>query len=1040
MDKQKYNSSKRFLTNIDDEDFNYQIETTQNVPVPTARPTNESLSYRDQLETKIREQAKRLSELEKYKYLCEKRIKQLSPKHPLPITEAILSTNVPNDDVVNAEETKNYYDMLKKTIEIDLIKNGLLNRYINVDGVIELAKMKMEMEEYRKKLVLSTSMITALKSDVEELTRENTMLKTNTTSSNTSSTSELLKLRNDIKSLTLQNEKIIKEKNIADINVTKLQSENEALSSKIESMNEQLMTLSKNNENNSGAIAKRLRQYQSSYEKINNDLETLINEKSTLMKQNSEIVSENKLLKTKITSLQVEIDKLSSAQNAKRENDINEDYKKMYNDLLIENSNIKMLVGTVNSNNVDSNYVSQNVNEYYAKMLSENSALQIENEKIKIDLNNLNEEKENIEKELESSKIKNKNLNIEKAKVSIDNEKLIKENSILKAEIEKLKNEISQYTDELRKIQLSSDESVKSNNNLASELDEAKRKFNFINEKYTENENKIMKLQSDIKILTTERDKMKSNIIEYEKKIKAITDRNIALENDNNSIKNSESKLKQIVEATEMKVEETMQYNDKITNQLTAMERELSDKNDLIEHLQLSNNAFEESIGQKLKIFDDYVTETKMSIHSTLDTLYSIGTSFDKIANDDLNSLLSKNFSNGITCMLSQINSINNIVNYNVHLDDKLFFDTLSKFLSLLSTELESVYEKVFDSNKIAKESYSRLNTLEGEMKTKREIELNKANAVIEELKTKINNMSNDNDQLTMEVSSYKQKNYKLQKKIDKNQIEFNECNSRCNELAAKLQKSDNKVRYHEKSRRALLILISKFIKNYPYKDFARTMMEILNLNEAIAKIEIEKFLIDEKISMMNEEYATKEMNSSDLWNLVKKEFDNLKKLNSDFESKIKEKKDKMKILNDEYKRLESIYKDKGDVYYTKYQHAIVELNQLKALIDKTSGNNQRGRNVVIETTLKEGETNRFEINTLDSNMMMSSNRVKDEHKEENNEEEIKNNSYIEDDNNINNNNEQCLTDYNEFSDDGQQHEDNINEELVEELHENREA
>ena len=54
--------------------------------------------------------------------------------------------------------------------------------------------------------------------------------------------------------------------------------------------------------------------------------------------------------------------------------------------------------------------------------------------------------------------------------------------------------------------------------------------------------------------------------------------------------------------------------------------------------------------------------------------------------------------------------------------------------------------------------------------------------------------------------------------------------------------------------------------------------------------------------------------------------------------------------------------------------------------------------------------------------------------------EEIKNNSYIEDDNNINNNNEQCLTDYNEFSDDGQQREDNINEELVEELHENREA
>ena len=169
---------QKFLSsNIDDEDFNYQVETTQNVPIPTAKPINDTIyNYKDQLETKIREQAKRLAELEKYKYLCEKRIKQLCPKHPLPLTEAVLTSAISSIDVVNAEEQKNYYDMLKKTIEVDLIKNGLLSRNISVDGVIDFANMRIELEDYKKKLIVAQSMINSLKSDIDELTRENAML------------------------------------------------------------------------------------------------------------------------------------------------------------------------------------------------------------------------------------------------------------------------------------------------------------------------------------------------------------------------------------------------------------------------------------------------------------------------------------------------------------------------------------------------------------------------------------------------------------------------------------------------------------------------------------------------------------------------------------------------------------------------------------------------------------------------------------------------------------------------------------------------
>ena len=173
----------------DEEDYNYEIDSTQNLQgtqskfmnsmdnFPNVNSQKDNSTYISQLEYKIRYQAKRLSELEKYKYLCERRIKQLNPNHPLPLTEEILEIPIQKDEIIDIEEQKNYYDLLRKTIENDLLKNGVLNKYINVDGVLELAKIKNECEEYRKQLVLAQSMINSLKSDVEDLIKENNNFK-----------------------------------------------------------------------------------------------------------------------------------------------------------------------------------------------------------------------------------------------------------------------------------------------------------------------------------------------------------------------------------------------------------------------------------------------------------------------------------------------------------------------------------------------------------------------------------------------------------------------------------------------------------------------------------------------------------------------------------------------------------------------------------------------------------------------------------------------------------------------------------------------
>ena len=91
---QQSTSSKKGI-DIYDEDTNYQVESTSKLNTEERNqiphPPN---SYVERLEQKIQEQAKRLSDLTNYKYLCEKRIVQLNPNENFPITEQNLISNV----------------------------------------------------------------------------------------------------------------------------------------------------------------------------------------------------------------------------------------------------------------------------------------------------------------------------------------------------------------------------------------------------------------------------------------------------------------------------------------------------------------------------------------------------------------------------------------------------------------------------------------------------------------------------------------------------------------------------------------------------------------------------------------------------------------------------------------------------------------------------------------------------------------------------------------------------------------------------------
>ena len=89
-------------------------------------------------------------------------------------------------------------------------------------------------------------------------------------------------------------------------------------------------------------------------------------------------------------------------------------------------------------------------------------------------------------------------------------------------------------------------------------------------------------------------------------------------------------------------------------------------------------------------------------------------------------------------------------------------------------------------------------------------------------------------------------------------------------------------------------------------------MLEIINLNESIAKIEVEKFIVDEKLNTISNEYnalmSDKTYAHSDLSNIVYKERTNLEKLNKDYETKLKDKKEKFNTVNEVYKKIENYY------------------------------------------------------------------------------------------------------------------------------------
>ena len=219
--------NQRLNNDLYDENSEYQpLSTFKNSREKNVYPKE---TYIEKLESKIRQQAKNISDLNKYKYLCEKRIRQLNPNEILPLTiDSLNDENINNNSNINklndyneikkntndtsnneilasnsndkyktlkekykrikeenkkiievlkdqtkaCEMQKNIIKVLQQAIDNDIIKNADLKKYITIDNIVDFTQLKIESEQYRKELVLSQALVNSLRSEIEQLNKE----------------------------------------------------------------------------------------------------------------------------------------------------------------------------------------------------------------------------------------------------------------------------------------------------------------------------------------------------------------------------------------------------------------------------------------------------------------------------------------------------------------------------------------------------------------------------------------------------------------------------------------------------------------------------------------------------------------------------------------------------------------------------------------------------------------------------------------------------------------------------------------------------
>ena len=409
---------------------------------------------------------------------------------------------------------------------------------------------------------------------------------------------------------------------------------------------------------------------------------------------NNNKIDQKKQIESYIDSLVK--NKLSEQNNEQISNLVNNEENENEN----ENDN-NSINNTNNVNENDNQFLSENEDKYNSLILKNKELI---------------EENKNLSKTVKNNEliIEEQNSVILLLKTNIEND-FFKNNDIKKyvtieniVDFIKLKNENEQYKKELvlsqalvNSLQSENHQLLKEKENLVVKKEENKKDID-LNSEYSQN-NESVNIEMEDFLSNNSGNKIDNNLKENEL-INELIEEN--------------KQLKRLIQEATVKLNYLLinEKNNKAINEnIKILNIQLNNKINIIKEYE-----------EKFEFFNSYISENKSSFINMQNKLVDYINAYNKMANDDLNSLLSSTFSQSLMKLSMKIGNLMQIEQYNLESKPELdIHEILLDFISSINDEFLILYEKVFQTNSYYKESNNKINELERQIKENRKNYIN---------------------------------------------------------------------------------------------------------------------------------------------------------------------------------------------------------------------------------------------------------------------------------------------------------------------------
>ena len=384
--------------------------------------------------------------------------------------------------------------------------------------------------------------------------------------------------------------------------------------------------------------------------------------------------------------------------------------------------------------------------------------------------------------------------------------------------------------------------------------------------------------------------------------------------------------------------EATIKLNDCITNR--------NENNLNAEKLNHDLNSIKNEIKQyedKFTYFNEYITTIKSIFMKFQECLPKYINVYNKLANEDLNSLLSNSFSQAIIKLSNRVNQLNKIEKFNLETNiESDLTNIIIELLHIINNEFISVYEKVFQTNSYYKESNIKVDELLLKLK---ENEVSNENYL-----KKINDM---NDLLNNE------KNNMLECKNEAEEIKIN-----LNICQIEKDNLNKKLDFYIDDKNIIIncyYIVIKALSIYN-ENLAQLIRDTVNVIETKSKLFNEKEIIMEQLTKNKIKDLNRNkiyQNNPEVNKMVTQEQITLQNLINEFDNKIKETEEQ--LINNRQKINQSVLELQNRPIIPKNNNGIINDEYNYNYYIKTNENN--GNNTTLENRYTPNRNKNLEMN-----------------------------------------------------------------------------